>query len=86
LFKTFLVLTLRALALRSSDQNCSRQFCRTLDTLLTYTHFPGVLVIPDILSFTPSGPSALRYDVLIRSRRISQLLGHLSGCIADFIS
>jgi hypothetical protein len=38
-----------------------------------------VLVIPDILSFTPSGPSALRYDVLIRSRRISQPLGHLSG-------
>jgi len=31
-----------------------------------------------LLPSTPSGPSSLRCDVLIRSRRISQPLGHLS--------
>ncbi len=34
--------------------------------------------IPAVVPFAPSGPSPLRCDVLIRSRRISQPLGHLS--------
>jgi len=32
-------------ALRAFE-NRSRRFCRTLGTLLTYTHFPGVLLLP----------------------------------------
>ena len=32
-----------------------------------------------LLPSTPSGPSALRFDVPIRSRRMGQPLGHLSG-------
>ena len=35
-------------------------------------------VIPGILPSTPSGPSTLRFDVPIRSRRMGQPLGHLS--------
>jgi hypothetical protein len=35
--------------------------------------------IPAVVPSTPSGPSSLRCDVQIRSRRICQPLGHLSG-------
>ena len=43
-----------------------------------FNSLPWERVIPGILPSTPSGPSSLRCDVLIRSRRISQPLGHLS--------